>query len=305
MKRSSGPHVIEDVRPLLGELRVIKNEYEISCLRKAIDITCEAHKAVLSHAEPGMYEYEIEGLIEYTYRQQGTQEIAFPSIVASGPNATILHYSINDRKVEPGDLILMDIGASYKHYAADVTRTIPVSGKFSKEQLEIYSIVLQAQKAAIETVKPGTGLRTLNERIIHVGSKGLFELGLISDVSSKWQMRVWQMHGTSHWLGLDVHDDGPYDFKESKGLVLEPGMVFTIEPGIYISRNVLENLDILFPHIPQAERDGFIEFIRPALEKYLDIGIRIEDDILVTDHGYEVLSSSAPKEVDEIEDLMK
>lgn len=263
---------LEDASPFFAALRVVKSDYEIGRLRRAIDITTDAHREVMKHFKPGMREYEAEALIEYIFRKNGSLEWGFPSIVASGPNALILHYDAGDRQTRDGELILIDIGADYNYYTADVTRTIPVSGKFTKEQAEIYQIVLDAQKAAMSLVKPGTPVEAVHRKSVEVVAEGLLRLGLIRDKSGDEYRRFFP-HGTSHWLGIDVHDPGLTD-------ELRPGMVLTVEPGIYLRGD----------DVP---------------EKYRNIGIRIEDDILVTADGYELLSKGAPREIGEIEALMR
>lgn len=245
---------------MLAQLRRIKSPAEVGLLRRAIDITCLAHIEAMRTARAGMFEYQLEAVIEYVFKHNGAEYPAFPSIVGSGPNSTILHHWRNRRKIEKGDLIVIDIGAEYHGYSADVTRTIPSSGKFSEQQREIYEIVLKAQKEAIAAVRPGVSFRDIHKvakRVIEAAGYGKYFV-----------------HGTSHFLGLDTHDIG------SRGL-LEPGMVLTVEPGIYIRQG--------------AEGD----------EAYWNIGVRIEDDILVTEDGYEILSKNAPREIDEIEKLMK
>jgi Xaa-Pro aminopeptidase len=303
--RSTAPTAaVLDILPLIEDLRITKNQAELKRMQKAIDITCTAHRGVMQQVRPGMYEYEVEGLIEYVYRQNGSIVPAFTSIVASGPNALVLHYTHNDRMIEQGDLLLLDIGADFGHYAADVTRTLPVSGKFTKIQKDIYTIVLEAQQKAIESIRPGVGIDVPGTIITETLGKGLNRIGLVSDPEHAWQVKVWQMHGTSHWLGLDVHDAGPYSFGEPNGAVFHPGMVLTVEPGVYINPYVADHLGDFFPQIAEEERAEFIRYIGPALSKYRNIGIRIEDNVLVTASGHTVLSISAPKSMAAIEKLM-
>jgi len=201
----------------------------------------------------------------------------------------------------------MDVGAEYGHYTADVTRTIPVSGKFSARQKEIYDVVLQAQKQAIKIAAPGVGIYEINNRGAEMIKQGLYSLGLITDKSSKWQHRAWLMYNISHWVGLDVHDVGGRGPDDGKGRKLEPGMVFTVEPGIYIREETLKNLPTMLGRFgpKEEELDDFINTVRPAVQKYANIGIRIEDDVLITEAGHEILSSKAPKEIADIERLMK
>ncbi len=246
---------------LLAELRQIKSAAEIELMRRAVAITCQAHVEAMKAARPGLYEYQLQAVIEFVFGYNGAEAPAFPSIVGSGPNAIILHYSANRRQMRDGDLVVMDIGAEYRGYAADVTRTIPVSGRFSKPQREIYEIVLAAQRAALAEIRPGVPLRAVHQaarRVIQQAGYGAYFT-----------------HGTSHFLGLDTHDVG------AAGAELQPGMVITVEPGIYIPAG--------------AELDS----------TYWNIGVRIEDDVLVTENGYEVLSSAAPKDAAAVEALMR
>ena len=215
----------------------------------------------------------------------------FPSIVASGPNATTLHYEENNREVRKGELVLADIGAAVGHYTADVTRTFPVGGVFTKTQRAVYDIVLEAQTRAIGAVRPGMTIRRVHEVARKVIADGLLKLGLITSTSGN-QYRMWFMHGTSHWLGLDVHDVGGRD------LPFRPGMVITVEPGIYVREDTLENLN----DTPRNRALG--KAIRPAFERFKNIGIRIEDDVLVTEDGHRVLSEGTPKSIEAIEAFM-
>jgi Xaa-Pro aminopeptidase len=260
----------------------------------------------MKSVEPGMFEYEIQALIEYVFRKEGAFGPGFESIVGSGKNATILHYESNSRQSQNGDLLLMDIGADFQHYTADVTRTIPINGKFTQEQKEIYEVVLTSQKAAIAHVKPGRGIREIHNKGVEVLKDGLFDLGLITDKSSDWQHRVWLMYNISHWLGLDVHDVGGRGSDDGVGRLLEPGMVLTVEPGVYINEKSLEDIGLKLGNRPPEENEihDFVSAVKPVVKKYMDIGIRIEDDILVTVEGFENLSRQAPKEIEDIETLM-
>lgn len=303
-----------DPLPLVHEMRVFKSPSEIVTMKRAIDITCEALLNAYRACKPGMFEYEIEAVIEYTFRKNGAQRPGFPSIVGSGSNTTILHYEANSRQMKEGDLLLMDIGAEYNRYTADVTRTIPVNGTFSKEQREIYELVLKGQKEAIELLKPGKRVLEGHMKATEIILAGLFELGLITDPESDWQRRFYILYPASHWLGLDVHDAGDYGWRGSGfplfderglGRKLEPGMVLTIEPGLYFPEDGLELLMAKSgSEIPEKEVQAFIEKVEPIYKKYANIGIRIEDDILITEKGNKILSDTAPKEVEEIEKMM-
>ncbi len=257
--------------PILARMRMVKKPEEIEMIKKAVDITVKAHRQIMMSCEPGMYEYEIQAIAEYVFTRFGAQYPAFSSIIGSGENSVILHYSSNRKRIKDGDLIVIDIGAEYGNYCADVTRTIPANGKFSPEQREIYDIVLRAQEETIKLIKPGVSFAELQLKATEVIADGLLKLGVIKD---KNDVRKYFMHGVTHYLGLDVHDVGVPGR-------LEPGMVITVEPGIYIPAG--------------SDCDP----------KYWNIGVRIEDDILVTENGYVVLSADAPKAIEEIERLMK
>ncbi len=256
----------------LAELRTVKSESELQLMQRAIDATAEGHIEAMKSCEPGMYEYELQSIVEFCFGMEGCEYQGFPSIIGSGPNSCILHYEENERQMKAGDLVVLDIGAEYGGYSADITRTIPVSGTFSKEQRKLYDLVLSAQNETIAQAGPGVKMSLLNEKAREVIGKGLKALKIIDDES---EVRKYFVHGVGHSLGLDVHDIGVY------GAVLEPGMVITVEPGVYI---------------PEGS---------PCDKKYWNIGIRIEDDVLVTEQGRRVLSSGAPKSADEIESLMK
>ena len=307
-QRSGGnfPGKIVNPLPYVHEMRLIKGAEEISLLRHAIDITCNALSEVYKAVQPGMFEYEIQAIIEYVYRKNGAT-VGFSSIVGSGPNATMLHYNKNDRQILDGDLLLMDVGAAFGKYTADVTRTIPVSGTFSQRQKEVYEIVLDAQKKAIDVAVPGVGIHKINQKGVEVIKEGLFRLGLITDKKSDWQHRISLMYYISHWIGLNVHDVGGQGPDDGVGRKLEPGMVLTVEPGIYIRKESFDHLEeMLGRNAPEEkELEDFLKAVKPAVEKYAGIGIRIEDDILITETGHDVLSDMIPKEMDEIGKLMK
>lgn len=283
---------VKDASWIFDELRLVKSTYEIKQLRRAVDITVIAHHQAMKSLRPGSWEYELEAVIEHVFKKNNSFDWAFPSIIASGPNATVLHYQQSQRQAKEGELVLMDIGAEYEYYAADITRTIPVSGKFSPEQAEIYQIVLDAQSAAMALVKPGSSLEMLHQKVVEVVKKGLLRLGLIADGSQEGY-RVFFPHGVGHWLGMDVHDVG------SRFTTFQAGMVLTVEPGIYVREDALQRL------ADQTEDPSVLDSIRPALKKYENIGVRIEDDVLVTETGYELLSGGAPRRIAEIEELMR
>ncbi len=278
---------------LFRNLRVVKSPWELQQLQRAVDITCLAQRAIMGRAadisEP-LNESDLDGIILSTYRRHGARW-GFPSIVASGPNATTLHYEENSREVAEGELVLADIGAAVGNYTADVTRTFPAGGKFTEAQRAVYEIVLDAQDRAIAAVRPGMSIRSVHEVARKAIVDGLLRLGLITNASGN-QYRMWFMHGTSHWLGLDVHDVGGRD------MPFRPGMVITVEPGIYVREDTLENLD------DTPGNRALIEAVRPAFERFRNIGVRIEDDVLVTEDGHRVLSDGLPRSIGAIEALM-
>ncbi len=303
---NNSPKELVDLTEKIHEMRVIKSAAEIALLKNAIDITVQAQIEAMKTAQPGMNEGEIEAVIEYVFRKMGATGPGFPSIVGSGPNSTVLHHEINNRQTVDGDLVVMDIGAEVGRYTADVTRTMPVNGVFSKAQREIYSIVLEAEEKALGIIAPGVEINDVHNLAVSVIADGLLNLGLITDKESRWQMRAWLMYNINHWIGLDVHDVGDYKRQRDSSRVLEPGMVFTVEPGLYIRMSTIDNLrEIVGPSVPEEEIAAFVNVVRPVVERYNNIGVRIEDDVLVTENGYENLSIKAPKTIAEIETIMK
>ncbi len=280
---------VENAQPIFADLRHIKSPYELKLLQHAIDISNEAHMRAMATIGNLSMEYEVQAEVEYTFRRRNADFWGYPSIVGCGPNATTLHYVESQGELKKGSLLLMDVGAEYDHYTADITRTFPVNGKFSKEQAEIYQIVYDAQEAAAKATKPGATFQQVSAAANDVIRDGLLKLGLITEPS---QVRIWYMHGLGHWLGMNVHDVGRY------GAPLQPGMVFTNEPGIYIREDALDNL----PDTP--ENKAFIAKIRPSFEKYKNIGVRIEDDMLVTATGVEWMSKDLPRTIADIEAFM-
>ena len=294
--RSGRNKAILDPATVVDEMRLVKNEGDWSMgLKKAIDISVEAHNEAFKAIRPGIYEYEVQALFEYVYRKNGSPRNAYPCIIGSGQNATILHYETNTRQMQRGELVLMDCAAEYGGYAADITRTVPVSGTFTKEQKEIYRIVLDAQNAGMKMVKPGATLGVISAAIDTVLAEGLLRLGLIKSSNDR---RLFSLHGYSHWIGLEVHDVGGYT-RKGKEITLKPGMVFTIEPGLYIRPAVFDLMK------ERGYSDGEIGQIRARAEPYLNIGVRIEDDILVTPEGYRNLSEGVPRGISEVEAQMK
>lgn len=279
------PGTVIDSGEILHEMRLCKDESELALMRKAATITADAHRRAMSCVRPGQNEYQLEALIRYHFRSNGCTSQAYGSIVGGGDNATILHYVENNMPLEDGDLVLIDAGGEYDYYAADITRTFPVNGRFSEPQKQVYEIVLQALEAGIEACRPGNTFDDVHQAAVRCLTAGLLELGVLEgDLETLLKEEAYKpyyMHKTSHWLGLDTHDVGRY-FEEDEGSrVLKPGMVLTVEPGLYFNEM----------------------HIKPPGKPYLGIGVRIEDDILITEDGYENLTVSCPKTVADIEAL--
>ena len=278
------PQTIIDSAAIIHELRVIKSPEEIEIMQTAADIAAEAHCEAMTTVRAGMQEYEVEALIEQVFRRRGAAAPAYTSIVGAGANATVLHYINNDGQLRDGELLLIDAGAEYKGYASDITRTFPINGRYSKAQREIYELVLKAQMACVEMVRPGVTHDQLKQHSIEVLTEGMVELGLLQgepeELIKEKKYEKFYMHGLGHMLGIDVHDVGRYYYgKDSRAL--EPGVVMTVEPGLYIAPDTQD--------VP---------------EQYLGIGVRIEDDVLCTNNGPRVLTNKVPKQVEEIEALM-
>jgi Xaa-Pro aminopeptidase len=297
---------ILNAQPVIDEMRVIKDQHEIDMTREATRITCLAHIEAMRFAQPGTWENEIEAVIEYTFRKNGAEEPGFESIIGSGPRSTVLHYETNNQQIKNGDVMVMDIGAMVNHYTSDVTRTIPVNGKFSEDQLIIYNLVLEAQKAAFAEYYPGNGLEMAHHAATRIIMAGLFELGLVTDTASTWQKDLYILYENSHYVGLDIHDVGDYERDKYEGRELEPGMIITIEPGIYFHPDMLENLENQFGRkVPVEDLKAFASQIEPVFERFKNIGVRIEDIVLITQDGHDNLSKDAPREPAKIESLMK
>ncbi len=286
------PQAIVDPSSIIHEMRVIKSEAEVEIMQRAADIAAEAHVEAMKAVRPGMQEYEVEALIEAVFRRHGAAGPSYTSIIGSGANATVLHYISNQGTLRDGDLLLVDAGAEYKGYASDITRTFPINGRFTDAQREIYDLVLETQMSCIDMVRPGVRLEDLKTHSVEMLTEGMVRLGLLKGdpkklIEEKKYMQFY-MHNLGHFLGIDVHDAGRYYFN-GESRPAEPGMVMTIEPGLYISPDT--------KNIPE----GFNQDV-PA--KYLGIGVRIEDDVLVTENGSQVLTDKVPKDPGEIEALM-
>ncbi len=278
------PRQWAELKPLIQEQRLIKSQDEIAVIRRVCQLSAKAHVELMKQCQPNQREYELEALFLHECYRKGCRAMAYTPIVGGGVNACTLHYTQNDQLLKSGDLVLIDAGGEYQNYAADITRTIPVNGQFTPEQKAIYELVLKAQVAAIEIVRPNLRWDTLQTTLVKILVEGLVALGILSgEIESLITTKAYQrfyVHSSGHWLGLDVHDAGDYK-RDGEYRLLEPGMVFTIEPGIYIT-----------PGEPGVDK------------RWWGIGVRIEDDILVTETGYEVLTEEAPKTVKAIERIM-
>jgi len=282
---TNAPGELVSLEHILHEMRLFKSPAEVKLLRKAAQISSQAHIRAMKRCKAGMYEYQIEAEIVHELTCAGLRAVAYPSIIASGHNACVLHYINNHHQLTEGDLLLIDAGGECDHYAADITRTFPVSGKFSPEQKQLYELVLKAQLAAIAEIKPGVAWNKAHDVSVLILTQGFVDLGLLSgDIDTLIEEETYKefyMHRIGHWLGMDVHDVGDYKIDDEWRL-LEAGMVLTIEPGLYIQPDC--------------------KIVEP---KWRGIGIRIEDDILVTEDGHDVLTKDAPKTVADIETLMQ
>lgn len=281
----NAPHQFFDLRQLLDEERLIKSGAEIELMRKAATISSRAHQLAMEHCQVGMHEYVLEGVLLNEFCRQGARYPAYPCIVATGNNACTLHYTQNNMQIRDGDLVLIDAGAEYESYAADITRTFPANGKFSGPQCAIYELVLASQIAALNELKPGATWDVMQKKILQVIVQGLIDLkilkGELNTLIEEKAYLPFYMHNSGHWLGMDVHDVGEYKV-QNQWRTLTPNMVFTVEPGIYISQN-------------NTQVD----------EKWRGIGVRIEDDVVVTQNGFDVLTKDIVKTVQDIEKLMQ
>ncbi|MDG6777754.1 Xaa-Pro aminopeptidase [Thiomicrorhabdus sp. zzn3] len=283
-KGVTAPSKLCDLDEVLHEMRLFKSPQEAEALRHAARISVEGHLAAMRHVRPEMYEYQLQSALESTFMQYGSQKVAFNSIVASGENACILHYTENSDRIGDHQLVLVDAGAELNSYAGDITTTFPANGKFTAEQKALYELVLKAQQAAVTLIKPGVRYDVPHQTVIEILTAGLLELGILRGKLNKLieeeAYRPFFMHGTGHWLGMDVHDVGAYKIN-GEWRCLEPGMLLTVEPGLYVA-----------PESPGVD------------ERWWGIGIRIEDDVLVTEEGHEVLTQGLPRSVAEIEGWM-
>jgi len=319
------PSAVKDVSVPLGEMMLIKDQVEAESLRAACHLTAEGHREAMRYAQPGMAEYEIQTALEYYWRLQGSRRNGYPSIVASGANACVLHYEENDSVVGDSDLILIDAAAEVDGYSSDITRTFPSSGKFTGPQRAIYDIVLTAEKAGVEMSIPGTSMRAVHDEATRILTEGMIDIGLLpgsfDDAMAMHHYQHFFMHGTGHWLGLDVHDRGSYRI-DGVPRPLQPGMSFTVEPGIYVAPDKAEIELTMLRHDPDEWNERRVRLGRAAAAakeaeekeaaekithvvppEFLGIGVRIEDDIIATTDGNENMTESVPIEIDEVEEL--
>lgn len=319
------PSRVLDLARVIAEMRILKSPSEIESLRAACELSAEGHREAMRFAQPGMYEYQVQAAMEYVWREGGSPRNGYPSIVASGPNAIVLHYVDNDRMIEDGDLILIDAAAEIDMYSSDITRTFPANGTYTAPQRAVYDVVLAAHHQAMRVARPGSTIRAVHETAKATLADGLVELGLVprpvDETLAMHLYREYFMHGTSHWLGLDVHDTGAYRVNGAHR-ILEPGMCFTIEPGIYIAPDRPEVEFTLLEYDldawterrmligteaaraeEAAERENAPKLTHTIPGELLGIGIRIEDDVLITVDGHENMSGLVPSDPTKIEHL--
>src|ERR1043166_8917894 len=292
--QTASGYSVKNVWPVFAQMRLVKSPMEQRIMQHAVDISIEAHQRAWAMASSAKWEYEVDAIMAYTFKLRNADNWGYPDIVGCGPNATTLHYIESQGAVKPNDLMLMDVGAEYDHYSADVTRTFPVNGKFSPAQAEVYQVVYDAQEAVAKAAKPGAMLSDVNRAGTEVVKDGLLKLGLITDKNSMLEYRMWFMHGTSHWLGMNVHDVGG-------GHPMVVGAVFTNEPGIYIRTDALDQMPVGWK---ADEWEKFKTAVRPAFEKYKGIGVRIEDDMQVQADGARWMSEALPRKLSDIEDFI-
>jgi len=319
----AAPVRIEDPGPRLHELRLRRSATELAYQRRACEISREAHVEAMRYARPGLYEYQVQAALEFVFRVHGSPRNGYPSIVASGENACVLHYSENARRMAAGDLLLIDAGCEWGYHSADITRTFPVDGRFTAPQRAVYEVVLRAQLAGIAAARPGHRYEVVHEAARRVLTEGLVALGLlprgVEESLAMHHYREFYMHGTGHWLGMDVHDVGAYKL-DKVSRVLEPGMVLTVEPGLYLdpAREAVTlwlreySEDDLWERrlrlgvaaakkLEEEEKAKAPQLVHPIPPEFRGIGVRIEDDVLITSEGCEVLTAGTPKTVDDVE----
>ncbi|MGH8870951.1 MAG: aminopeptidase P N-terminal domain-containing protein [Acidimicrobiia bacterium] len=326
-KRYGGavPSTVKDISFLLAEMRLIKTEDEVESLRRACELSAKGHAEAMRFAAPGLYEYQVQAALEYHWRMAGARHNGYPSIVASGANACVLHYVENDRLIQDGDLVLVDAAAEVDGYSSDITRTFPANGRFTGPQRAIYEVVYSACQAGLDMSVPGSSMRAIHDTATRVLTEGMVELGLlpkpVEESLAMHHYNQFYFHGTGHWLGLDVHDMGTYRV-EGVPRKLEPGMAFTVEPGLYVSpekgditlalleydqdewnqRRILEGRAAAMAKEAEA-REKAEKITHTVPPEFLGIGVRIEDDVVITDDGRENLTSTVPSAIDQVEAL--
>ncbi len=320
---SGAPDHIQDPRTILHEMRLVKSADEINALREACRISALAHVEAMRFARPGRSEHDVQGAIEYVFSSMGSERVGYGSIVAGGASATILHYTNNDRELRDGDLLLIDAAAEFQHLTADITRTFPINGRFTPPQRAVYELVLDAEQRVIDMCRPGLPYTDMHDKAVAIVAEGLVDLGLLPGTPDECVAKGWYreffFHGTGHWLGIDVHDAGSYGH-DGAARPLAQGMALTVEPGVYVAPDkthlsLSESLydaeeitrlsfemgaaDAKTLLAARDEEAGSSEFLVP--EEFLGIGVRIEDDILITASGHENMSEDAPRNIDAIE----
>jgi Xaa-Pro aminopeptidase len=295
---------ILNIDPFLLEMRLTKDADEIEALRQAIDLTAEALNEAFRAAEPGSREVDLAAILRYAFDKRETKESFLQA--ASGPNSTNVHFGATSRALAAGDLVVFDVGAYIRGYTSDISRTIPASGRFLKEQRALYGLVLEAEKEGCRKLVPGVTFKAVQTEVEDILMAGLEKLGLVTDVKSTWQRRLYIQHGFGHGIGLDVHDAWSWHSPRLDKVAMAPGMVMTMEPGLYFPEKRFEAfLEALKGRVSEAELEGFSEKVGPIYKKYAGMGVRIEDDVLVKDGGNEILSGRVPKEIADIEKLMR
>ena len=317
------PSTVRDVSGVIAEMMLIKSDDEADSLRRACDLSALGHIEAMKFARPGLHEYEVQAAMEYRWRVAGARHDGYPSIVAAGANACVLHYIENDSLIGDDDLLLIDAAAEIDGYSSDITRTFPVNGRFSGPQRAMYEVVLEAEKKGVAMSAPGSYLSDIHMECTRILAEGMVELGLLPEpvdrVMSMHHYLEFYMHSTSHWLGLDVHDRSPYSV-QGKPRPLQPGMAFTVEPGLYVAPDKAEIELTLLPYdleeraerrlrlgtkkamaLEAEEKEAAEKITHQVPEEFLGIGIRIEDDILVTEGGHENLTETVPREISDVE----
>jgi Xaa-Pro aminopeptidase len=293
-----------NIDPAIAEMRLTKDAEEIAALREAIDLTAEALNEAFRAAEPGMREVDLAAILRYAFDKRETEDSFLQA--ASGPNSTNVHFGATSRPLTAGDLVVFDVGAWIRGYTSDISRTIPANGRFTKEQRDIYALVLEAEKHGCRRLIPGVTFKAVQDEVEDILMAGLERLGLVTDVKSPWQRRIYIQHGFGHGIGLDVHDVWGWHSPRLDMVAMAPGMVMTMEPGLYFPEARFEMiLGTLKGKVPETELATFREKVGSIYKKYIGIGVRIEDDVLITEGGNEILSGRVPREIADIEKLMR